>query len=122
MDDFFTQQLQHMIKNSTMKPKSNPPKKFKTAGSSGTMAKTKRSSLNSNLSTNYELMLRIYLVQKEQQLSKEGLKYPKVAVSKKVNHTKVESFTVWNNITHVFAKANNLIANFSRPAIGMLWK
>jgi hypothetical protein len=111
-----------MIKNFTMKANSNKSRKFKTARSFGTTVKTKRGSFNSNLSTNYELMLKIYLVQKEQQLTKEGVKYPKVAESKKADDIKAYSFSVWNNIAQVFTKANQLIINLSRPAMGMLSK
>ena len=105
-----------------MEANSTKSRKFKTASPLRTAAKTKRGSFNANLSTNYELMLRIYLVEKKQQQSKEGVKYPKVAESKKMDQPKAYSFSVWNNITQVFTKANNIITNLSWPAIGILSK
>jgi hypothetical protein len=99
----------------------NTSEKFKAARSSGRIGKKKRSSFNATLSTNYELMLRLYLISKEQRLSKQALKYVKLTQNKKVDTTKTHS-SVWNNIVQVVHKANQLINALNHTEIEIATK
>ena len=90
-----------------MKANNYKPGKLKSASFSSRTLTTKRNSFNSNLSTNYELMLRLYLVNKEQTLSKDGLRYWKLPQPEKVNNRKEQS-SFWNNITQVLNKVQML--------------
>jgi hypothetical protein len=101
----------------------NPkPRHFKAASSPKRKLKPRKSAFNSNLSTNYELMLRLYLINKEHKMAKAGLQYPRLAEDSRMEQTKPVSSTVWNNIVQVINKANQLISTFSHPKMEVLSK
>ena len=71
--------------------------------------KTKSKASKVNLSINYELMLKLYLLNKEQASSKEELKYYKAGRIKNNAISKASSSSVWNNLLQVLQRANGLL-------------
>src|SRR3954470_9829793 len=101
----------------------NPrPRQFKAASSPKRKLQPRKSAFNSNLSTSYELMLRLYLINKEHKLTKAGLQHPRLVEQARIEQTKPVSSTVWNNIVQVINKANQLISTFSHPKMEVLSK
>lgn len=100
---------------------SNKTGKIKATTPPGRIATNRRKSFNSNLSTNYELMLQIYLLNKEETLSKKKLKHFKVVESEKSAETKVNS-SVWSSIIQVVNRTNQFINIVNRNRVAIITK
>jgi hypothetical protein len=99
----------------------NTSRDFKATRSTKKKVKP-RKSFDSNLSTNYELMLRIYLADKQNKSVKEELTSPRFIEVRKVRGAKSFSSTLWNNLTQVVHRANHFITAWSSPKVEMLTK
>jgi len=99
----------------------NTSRDFKATRSTKKKAKA-RKSFHSNLSMNYELMLRIYLADKHNKLAKEKVTSPRFTEPRNAGVAKSFSSTIWNNFTQVVQKANHFITAWSSPKVEMLTK
>jgi hypothetical protein len=85
---------------------------------SSVTAKSKR--VNARLSSDYEKMLRIYLVNKQQLELKKEAKYVNLSPVRKVDNAKVNSTGIWNNVVQLVRKSNQLISSLSRPVLALM--
>jgi hypothetical protein len=99
----------------------NTSRDFKATRSPKKKVKSKKS-FHSNLSTNYELMLRIYLADKQNKLAKEKFNSPRFTEVRKESVVKTLSSSIWNNLTQVVHRANHFITTWSSPKVEMLTK
>jgi len=76
----------------------------------------------SSLSTDYELMLRIYLTEKQNKLSREKMYAPRCTGVVNARVGKSFSSGFWNNLTQVVQRANHFITSWSGPKVEMLTK
>ena len=100
-----------------MKGDSNKTRKYRNAALPARRQKKRGCIKSDNLSANYELMLRLYLLNKEQASVKQELKYYKSA---KKAAKKVTPLSAWANILHVISKANGLINYVAPPKIALV--
>jgi hypothetical protein len=99
----------------------NTSRNFKATRSTRKKVKA-RKSFHSNLSTNYELMLRIYLADKQNKAAKERLTSPKFSEVRNATVAKRFSSTIWNNLAQVVHRANHFITAWSGPKVEMITK
>jgi lysyl-tRNA synthetase class I len=95
----------------------NKVRKFK-AIAVRSKGKTTRKSFNSNLVSNYEMMLKLYLLNKQQAEAKKELKYVPLVAPEKAPYAK-SNYSVWYNLVQVVRKSNQLISTLGRPGITM---
>jgi hypothetical protein len=94
-------------------------RRFKTGQPERSRVRPMSKASNPKLVSNYETMLRLYLITKEQSLSKKELKYTKLDSVEKVGKTREVISSAWNNILQVVQKANQLISSV-RPGVSMV--
>src|SRR4051812_19303083 len=99
----------------------NTSREFKATRSTKRKVKA-RKTFHSSLSTNYELMLRIYLADKQNKTVQKKLRSPKFTQVRKARADKSFSSAIWNNLTQVVQKANHFITTWSTPKVEMLTK
>jgi len=99
----------------------NTSRDFKAGSAPKRKVRTKKS-FDPNLSTNYELMLRIYLAEKQNKLAKERYNTPRFTKARRAKRVKSFSSSIWYSLTQVVQRANNFITTWSSPKVEMLTK
>jgi hypothetical protein len=105
-----------------MKTNINKSANLRTARPAQKAVRRRKKASNKSLATNYELMLRFYLINKEQASLKQELRYTKPIAAKAELSTSATPVVIWGNITHAIGKATQMISILSRPKISFLTK